>query len=296
MVGPQKEVPIINSYPLYPAGIYLIALTFLLIPGIAAADWFADLEAGIRYNDNLPRAQLSNDRKSDTAFLVEGVGGKRFYPTEAGILSLSMILRAQGFARFDDINSLASGGRASYRHKLGLGASAPWISLAVGGGREDFQGNLRNAAFFDPAFETGIRFRERWDLRAGLRHERRYGAKSDVFDQTGTTVSLNAGYEVNEWLFLSLGGEFRNGDVVSSSPSNPRVVGAASARVTDPAFGSDVVAYRLEAKTYTLIVASNVAVTDRFSLDLSYERQETQANKGIHYLNNVTRFRVLYSF
>src|SRR5439155_16612736 len=108
-----------------------------------------------------------------TAFVLAGRAGKSFHPADAGTLSLSANLRTQAFARFDDINSLSLGGQASYRHKLCLGASAPWIRLAVEGGWEDFQGDLRDAATFDVALEVGSRFLDRWELRAGLRHARR---------------------------------------------------------------------------------------------------------------------------
>jgi opacity protein-like surface antigen len=274
----------------------LVALGWLLLPGPAGADWFADLETGFHFDDNLPRAELSSDRKSDGALLLAGRGGKSFHPAEAGILSFSASLRSRAFARFDDLSSLALGGRASYRHKLGLGASAPWFSLAVGGAWEGFWGDVRDAAIFDASGEAGIRLWERWDLRAGLRHERRFGMHSEVFDQTGTTVSAQVGYDLNEWILLFLGGEFRRGDVVSSALPNPRVLEAASARIPDTAFGPGVVAYRLDARTYTAIVGTNLAVTDRCSLDVSYERQETRANEGIQYSNNVARLRVLCSF
>jgi hypothetical protein len=271
-------------------------MTWLLFPGAAGADWFADVEAGLLYDDNVPRAELSSDRKGDTAFQVSGKAGKSFFPIEAGTLSFSANVRAQAFARFDDLNSLSPGARASYRHKLGLGASAPWVSLGIGGAWEKFQGDVRDAATLDLAFEVGSRLRERWDLRAGLRHERRYGETSDVFDQSGSSVSVHAGYEVADWLLLFLGGEYRKGDVVSSSLPNPRVLEAAAARVSDPAFGAGVVSYRLDARTYTLTAGGNVAFTDRCSLDVSYERQETRARGGIGYTNNVARLRVLCGF
>jgi opacity protein-like surface antigen len=117
-----------------------------------------------------------------------------------------------------------------------------------------------------------------------------------VFDHTSNTVSAHAGYDVSEWLLLFLGGEYRRGDIASSSPPNLRVLEAASARAADPAFGPGVIAYRLDANTYTILGGASLAVTERCSLDLSYERQETRANGGMSYANNVARLRFRCSF
>jgi len=91
-----------------------------------AGDWLFDADAGILYDSNLTRAQAPADIRADGAAALAAAARNLFALGGSDTLTLGANLRGEAYWRFRGLNVVGLGAEASYRHKFGLGWSAPW--------------------------------------------------------------------------------------------------------------------------------------------------------------------------
>ncbi len=85
-------------------------------------------------------------------------------------------------------------------------------------------------------------------------------------------LAASARFDVAEKTRLSLGYEFRDGEVVSYAvPPRPDIVALANAQRTVATFGRPYVAYNLDAMTHTLGIGISQALTNSVALNFRYE-------------------------
>ena len=81
----------------------------LLVPATTAhAEWIIDAEAGMVYEDNLPRATREADRKSDLALVPALSIGHYFQLTDAMSLLASVDFRGSIYTDYDLLSNLSS--------------------------------------------------------------------------------------------------------------------------------------------------------------------------------------------
>ena len=262
----------------------------------ARAEWDLAAAAGLSYDNNLTRAQDGVDKRAAGA-VNANVTAARFIPF-SGSDSVLFALdgRAEAFSRYSGLSNLVVGGSASYRHKFGLGAEAPWMSMSLRVSYDDYREDLRTSTRLHARAEAGQRFGAQFDASAGVYYERRYdnhgesivpGVSGHVFDLAGQGVDARAGYAAtNEW-YLDAKAGVRRGDVESTSQRSLPISLASSAITDDPVWGDpNLYAYRLRGTTYTGALTASYAVNDQSSLDISYEYGLTRAAQGLEYITN----------
>lgn len=271
-----------------------LALGVLCAP--AHAEWEIGATAGAFYDDNLTRAQDAVDKRAAGAAMAN-VSGTSFIPfTGSDGVTFTLYGRGEVFERYSGLTNLVVGGSAAYRHKFGLGYSAPWASVSAGASYDNYREDLRTSTRLDLRAETGKRFTEQFDASAGVYYERRYdnhgesivpGISGHVFDLAGQGAYVRAGYAPINELNLDLKAGVRRGDVESTSQRSRQIFLASSAIANDPVWGDpDLFAYRLNGTTWSGALTASYALSDQSSLDAEYRYDFTRAVQGLEYTAN----------
>ena len=276
---------------------HLVAgLLLFLAAASASADDILDVQAGALYDNNLPRAQLPIDIKSDTALQADVAWG-RYLPLSDN-LRLRATLDAAGevYARFGGLDNLALGTSFDLRRKFGLGALAPWVSARAAAARLDYRDKARDGWRYELGAATGKRLTDAWDIEATFLYRHRTqdhavavvpGISGEVFDLQAHQTGLRTEYAASERLSVAAGFDYRRGDVTSTTLRNFTIFTNSTAIALDPVFGPEAVAYRIYAITQAWRFGASYAVGRSGSINLGIERWISRARGGLDYYNTL---------
>jgi hypothetical protein len=284
-----------------------LALTALLLLGSlqAQAEWFGAAETALTFDDNVSRAQRESDIRSDTSLLLRATGGYHHQLDGKTGVSLSLRAEREWFFRYEDLSAVRAGPMVAVRTKLGTGAQAPWLRLSTSALRLEHDDDLRTGWLFEIAAAGGARLTERLGLHAEARLEKRRADDSEpvsrrisgaVFDIDGWSASVGGDYALSRATLVSFSYSYRKGDVVSSTRRNAAIFAASDAIARDPAFGPDVIAYRLHARSHVLDLGVSHALSERTSINVALGRSFTYGEGGNDYYGNRASVSLLFDF
>ena len=262
----------------------------------AAAQWSVETEAGLREDSNLGNARLAADVVSDHALQAAVSATQTVLLDNDDLVNWGGRLAGESYARFAGLNNFSLGASASYRHKLGLGAYAPWLRAAWSSTRLSYVDQIRDGWLHEVDFTAGKRLAERWNAWANFRLERRTaaaqeeevpGISGDAFSQRSRALAVAAEYAPDDATLLTFGGLLRRGDVVSTSRPDYGVFAVSTAIAEDPTFGDERYAYRLTGTSYGLALGLAVSLGPRSRLDIGLQRQVTHAEGGNDYAKTI---------
>jgi len=271
------------------------ALLSLMAINSAPGDVIRDFRAEVAYEDNLSNSDRAADRRGDFSFA--GLAQLGYFGELAHNLrfTLTADLDTRAFAQYGDFNQIIVGGSGALRYRFGLGAMAPFLSVEANGGYARFQQDLQDGGRYRVGLRAGKRLTERLAVEGSYFFED-IGAQSVVFDRPSHVLAASARFDVTEKTRLSLGYEFRDGEVVSYAvPPRPDIVALANAQTTVTTFGRPYVAYNLDAMTHTLGIGLSQALTKSLALNFRYEWQYTSRADFI-YTGNVLTLSARTSF
>ena len=283
----------------------LAALALLAACAPVRAEWLYDVRAGVALDDNLSRAQKAADVRADTAATAAASAGWFQALSGADGVTVSVDAATEAYTRFHGLNMLSLGVGAAYRHKFGLGYTAPWLAIAIDAAHDDFRGTVRDSDRLDASLEFGRRLTERVDVSLGVALDRRIarndlpvvpGISGKPFDLRGHSAFARAAFDVDER--LEIGGRLavRRGDVESTTRRNFAIFEASDAIAADPAFGPDFFAYRLRGTTISGAASLSWALSDHSSLNLGYRIARTRAYDSLDYTNRVGTIVLAFSY
>ena len=278
----------------------------LVIPGSAAADWFANLEAGIRHDSNLGNARMAADIVSDSALTTSFAGGHILQLDNGDSIIFQGHLAQETYDRFHGMSNLAAGGGVDYKTKLGLGPYAPRLGAFISSEHLGFGDQVRNGWLNRVGIRGARRVGERWDLSAEGSIEQRSsdrtmatepGFAGDVFSQKSRNLLFRADYVHSDSTFMFIGYGLRKGDVVTTTQGDSdSAYDVARAITSDRALGSDAYAYRIGGTTCTINAGIGMAISNHFVISLSYLRHVTHAEGGNNYQKSLPGLLGSYSF
>ena len=196
-------------------------------------------------------------------------------------------------------------GTAAYRHKFGLGFTAPWLRIDAGAGYYTYDTHIRTGPQYVLRAAAGKRLSETFDVESGIFYDRRYspyakpdvpGISGNVFNLRGYGAYVSGGYAMTESLLVSAKAAIRRGDVVSTSSETPRILSIATAIAEDPTFGDELYDYRLRGTTRTGAVTASWALNDRSSINLIYTGEHTRVADGLAYRSHVINLIFTYGY
>jgi hypothetical protein len=279
------------------------AVLVALLPPAAAAQWTFDAQGAWVYDDNLSRAQRDSDIARDHALALRGALGRAFVVAD-GDLVLRAEARAARYDHYLGLDHAALGAGASWRRKLGLGLTAPWLAADAALFEEDFSEPVRDGRRSALSLELGKRFGPRFDASLGAAYDRREqrhdlplvpGISGKPFSLQGRSLFLRGNLAFGESWLVFAAAAARDGDVVSSTRRNPQIFRESAAIAGDPAFGPDYIAYKLTgARTSAYTLGLSWALGARASLDAAVTTERTSARGGLDYDGNVYSLSLVY--
>lgn len=284
------------------------ALCGLLFCGPAiGADWGFDATAGFAHDDNVANALDAADRKSDSAVTLNLSAGLHEQIDESTGLGLSLVAESATFARYAGLTNLGLGMRAQLRRKLGLGAEAPWVAVAARAVHRDYHYDYRDGWQYDASAALGKRLGERWEVRATAHYDRYAadhlqpeaipGVSSAAYDVAGRNFGAQAAFLLTEADTLSLSYSWRKGTVTAVTPPDHELLEYSEAVARDPVFETNLIAYRIQAKTDTVSINWSHALGRHSSVNLGYAYRRTTAESEEleYYYANLINLSVSYS-
>lgn len=278
----------------------------------ACAEWPDEVGIELRFDDNVTRAQLDEDIKSDFALVVSTASRTGYQVTDNSRLSLTASLSASAYRRYDGLNNLNAGLDLTYRWKLGLGPYVPELRLSGSAARLQYKDQMRNGWLYVGEIGISKRLSDRAGLRMSYQAEKR---KSDnvaapiflpflalppfapnVFDLTNHNLSFGGDYSFHPNYVLSAAYTIRNGDIVSTTLPNIPILLASSALAEDRAFGPGRFAYTMYARTQSLSLGVSRIIGRQSSFTVGYDHHVSRADGGIDYKSNLIRTVYLYQF
>jgi hypothetical protein len=274
------------------------------VPTVALAQWQPQFDAGLLYDDNLPRAQLSSDIVHDFAAFGRASIGRSFAAGDWADFSLTFDGKALHYDRYEGASVLSLGATAGYRRKLGLGLTAPRLGAELSIAAENSPEAVRDGYRYGAAVSLGKRFDERLDVAVGFAYDRREqrndypvvpGIPGDPFSVQSRTLFARGSYDLGARSALFVSAAARGGDVVSSTRRNRQIFDESAAIALDPAFGPDYIAYRLTgASTRSLGAGLAYDLSRRASLEALVSADATRARGGLDYDRRV--FSLTYTY
>jgi hypothetical protein len=272
----------------------------------ASAGWPDEVGFELRFDDNLTRAQLQRDIKSDTALLISAAAGTGYQLTDNGRLSLALTLSGSAYRHYQGLNNFTAGLELAYRWKFGLGPYVPEMRLSGSATRLEYRDAPRDGWLYLGELAFAKRVSQRLGLRMAYQVEQRESdmvadrllptIAADVFDLASRNLIFSGDYSLNPQYVLSAAYTIREGDIVSTTLRNLPVFLASSAIAADPVFGSERFAYKMDALTRGLSLGVSRVIGGQASFTLGYEHLDSRAEGGIDYEANLVRVTYLYRF
>jgi len=280
-------------------GALLVAQAFCITIGLvsanqAAAHWSFDGAASVSYDNNLGNARAENS-VGDRALSASIAATQSEYREDGASISWGGRLAGERFAEYGGLDNLALAANVAYRRKMDLGAFAPWWRVSWSSSALSYRDHARNGWLHQAELAAGRRLDERYNLGLSFRVEKRTAAGSpdqapglsaDAFSQLSKSLGVNAEYAPDRDVVLSLGGELRHGDVVSTSPRYRQVFLYSKAIAADPALGSDVYAYRLTGNTLSVKLGMALFLSPDSCVHIGVQRILTHGEGSNDYAKN----------
>jgi hypothetical protein len=267
-----------------------------MLPCCAFAETFYGADIRYAYDDNLTLAAASADRLGDSFVAAGGHAGRLAVFANDDTISVQAGAHAAAYLRHTllDVASIEAG--ASYRRKLGLGLTAPWVSLRASASHDDYRDDIRDSDRAEIALVAGARICARFDVAGGVAHDRRLarraapavpGVSGAIYDGAGDSGFVRAGYAPTPRLLFDAALRIRRGDVVATMPQGRAIFAASTAIAEDPAFGPDRYGYRVRGTTTSASIAMSYAIDDRQAVNVAYAFAWTRAAAGLDYHDNL---------
>ncbi|MCB1954988.1 MAG: hypothetical protein KDG55_04895 [Rhodocyclaceae bacterium] len=282
----------------------------LLLAGLHAASAPAALldQAGLelRLDDNLARAELERDITGDVALAASAVGSAGYQLGDSDRLKLSVDLSATAYRRYVGLDMASLRLTASHRHKFGLGAYAPALSLSASVARQEFRDSARTGWHYELDAALSRRISPRLELQLGYGFQMRRADDEDprvvpfiaanVFDTSSRHLRIRANALITPRYLVSAGYAIHKGDIISTTLRNLPIFLASDAIAADPTFGPERFAYTLTAMTHDVQLSISRLIDDTASMSLGYQFIDSRAEGGIRYRANLVRASYLRQF
>jgi hypothetical protein len=272
----------------------IIAAT--LFCGFAHADWRFEAETGAVYDSNLSNSDRSSDVRDDWAWRSYLSANNGLQLTRDLRFNLGADIRGEVWNQFDAFNSISGAASTGLRYRLGLGRSAPWISL------DDRFGYLRVHDTAQSGYDNvinlhgGIALSDRVALESGYAFQT-IVAPDNFYDRQIHRGNVRMIVDATSSLQVAFGYTYREGDVISYAvPPRPEIAAFAIEREDEDDFGFPLrTAYKFPGRTHTLSVSAAYQLTRHASVQLGYEYNLT-VHDPIEYEKHLFELKIAVAY
>lgn len=247
------------------------------------------------WQSNATQAEESDDQIDTLQLNADLLASERYAFGRDDALHLTLHAAGDWWPRYDQLFTVAGGGRAEWRHQFGPSPLAPIVSI-------------EGAADAVAAEETGrrgvssavtLRARKRLNhaTRLSAWHEAGwYFARYGVYDRASNETALELDRDLNRATRFTFTLKYRTGDIVSyAAGSRPDLEAIAESQREVTTFDRAMTAYRVDAKTWSGRLALVRAVDDASAIVLAYERRESE-HKTLRVSNDLLSVGFVHQF
>jgi len=235
------------------------------------------VEAGYRNDDNINRSAEDHDAQSEQVFNTVVSTMHSYQLSDNSRFRLRNSLEFEDAQEHQGLDRVSVGVRGEWQYRGSGQFSAATYGLFGRLGYDEFDSDLRSGARYAVGVNFKKPFNDRLALFTALEHRVRDG-DDKVFenDHTGIRAMLNISTGGNG--AVRIGGELREGDIVSSSAGSGNLSQISTALVEDDAyFNEDFIAYRFDGKSTIWTLGYNHSLGPRDSLDLVLQAVDSEA-------------------
>jgi len=171
----------------------------------ALADWFQEGSAEFLFNDNLNRAILESDIRSDISLEGAFVGGYFSQVAEYTGVTASAAFTLAHFQEYSDLNNVSLNLGLSFNHKFGVGDKVPRLNGTVSIGEHKYEYEIRDVEVRRADLSLVKRFNDYLELSFGVKHEDRRSDHYLSLDTNSFSTYVSGFLDINarDWIGFS---------------------------------------------------------------------------------------------
>ena len=295
-------------------------------PVIANDAFSFDVDAGIRWEDNLSLSPSSKDKVDDVTTRLGFNGDYTAFTTDTSQFIIGAGVYYDYVADTTDLSNYGGDISLLYQYEFDTSLTAPWISLGGDGQLLNYKdSDIRDGYIVTGTATIGKRLNTKVGISGGYTYFLRrstddnpdgqggwcstnwppgmcpasdwndpWADSSKVFDLDRHNFFARIDFAMNPATIFYGDLTYFDGDVASSGRSFNPVPGAAVAR--DFAFGSDYNAWRIDADGFVGQLGVSHGFTDKFSIDAFVEYLTADGESNNDYDNTAVQAMLVYQF
>ena len=265
---------------------------------------YGDIGTGVRYDDNVSRAQLDSDKEADFIKSVSGRLGYQAVISQRSLLNLSAEFIYESLHDFKSINNLRAGGTLNYFFQPTPGFSEPWFETTVKISEWRFNSSdIRDSQLLNGSVGLGKRLTDKVIGKALYIYKQRF-SEHEVFDTENHGMLIDIDYSLSGKTILYANYSVQFGDVVSTAIPNARIIAAADAVAPDDVFAAGTgpgcanrrCAYRLDATSHQFAAGINYTLNEHFQFDLATQYHRSYADGDNRYYGFIHHANIWFTF
>ena len=262
---------------------------------VRAQDWAPNLSVLGKWDSNATNANAPSDRIGSLLTSADLIASKRYGLSRDDSVHVTLHAGTEWWPRFNSLLLASGGARLEWRHKFGLGALAPVLSIEGSADAVAAKEAGRRGTASSVLVSLRKRFNDTW--RATLLQEyAQQAARFAVYDRTGAETAIEIDHDVTAVARLTFRASYRDGDVLSyGTPPRPDLVSVAPNRRPVTTFGSPMVAYSIDARTLGLKLALTRALNEDSAFIAGYEWRET-SRTPLRYVNHLVTLSLINQY
>lgn len=260
-------------------------------------------DAGYTFDDNVTRANVAVDKLSDHSYNTN-LSAVMMVPVTLHSRALfSASLGGEAFDKYHGLNRFTESLQGELQYRNSAEFNSPTYGIFLKTFADQYESGLRSGSRYSAGLNIRLPITDRIMFFGAVAHSQRY-AKSAVFNIMDDSARINLDYALGRSGTIYLGGELRNGDIVSTGQPSLENVDISYAFAPDVAFpGGQLYSYRFKGNTVIYTLGYNHGLNSRNSLDFSWRMIESTADgrpsfatTPSSYIVNQYSFVYLFSF
>ncbi|MGZ8251177.1 MAG: autotransporter domain-containing protein [Methylophilaceae bacterium] len=233
------------------------------------------VDMGYTFDDNLNRAQISSEKRSDHIFSINLTKGINIQIRQNTRLVLNGFLGGERAYYFNGLDRVSAGGQAEFQYRTSGDFLAPTFGIFGRAATEQFNSDLRDGYRLTSGFTVRKPWTDRISTFAALSYIQK-NAKDIVFDTKEISLRANIDYAMSSNSTLYMTGEYRHGDIVSTALGSLANLDGSKASVRDDVFEKqNYFSYRFGGDTILTTLGYNLSIGPTDGLDFSWRRVES---------------------
>jgi uncharacterized protein YhjY with autotransporter beta-barrel domain len=228
------------------------------------------VESTVTWDDNITRAKLGSDIRSDFVSTLNLSRTFESMLTDNIRLQVTGLATGDRFQNFNGLSHTALGLEGVLQYRANGAFATPTWGLTAKVAADDYLTTIRSGSRYSVGLNVLQPMTERVNLFSAMSYNVR-NANNSVFNTQDIALRLNLDYALVNHSNLYFSGEFRDGDIISTGRQSLENITLARAVVADDAYpGASFFTYRLQGTTWLTTLGYNIGLGARDSLDLSW--------------------------